>query len=172
VAFDDLRESLAGEIEREPGSPLLVRASFERLLAAFATRAQQTREALGLVAFELEDWKGSRERAGASAFASAFAGMGHELRRRVRASDELGRLGEGQLAAVLPGCDEGSLDSVSKRLRLVLESRELALGGQSSCPTFVTAWLAAPLGPTPASAAGPLDELGSALERARDSDPS
>ena len=53
-AFGDLRLSLESELQREPGSPLLVRASFERLVGAFVAHAQQSRGAVGLVAFELE----------------------------------------------------------------------------------------------------------------------
>jgi len=79
------------------------------------------------VAFELEDWKQLHERAGEVGLAGVFAILGQELRCRIRASDELGRLGEAQVAAILPGCEEESLDAVAQRLRLVLEARELTL---------------------------------------------
>jgi GGDEF domain-containing protein len=171
-AFDDLRASLEAQLVREPGSPLLARTSLELLLGAFATRAQQSRGALGLVAFELEDWKLAHERAGEAAFAGAFAELAQELRCRLRSSDELGRLGEAQIAAVLPGCDEASLDSVAHRLRGVLEARELTLGSEVLRPLITTAWLAAPAGPVAATASRLLEDLAIALERARAASPS
>ncbi len=167
-AFDELRQSLAAELEREPGSPLLLRASLEMLLGAFLTSAQQRRGAVGLVAFELEDWKTHHERAGEPAFASVFTDLGRELRRRVRASDELGRLGEAQIAAILPGCERESLDGVSERLRLALEALDLSLGREPFRPALVTAWLAAPPGPGTTTPARLLEVLAHALERARD----
>ena len=169
AAFDDLRNSLEPELKREPGSPLLVRASLETLLGAFVTRAQQRRGAIGLVAFELEDWKTVHERAGALAFESVFAELGRELRRRVRESDELGRLGEAQIAAILPGCELEALDSVSQRLRLSLEALDLPLEPQPIRPALATAWLAAAPRPAGASPARLLEELIDALERARGS---
>lgn len=171
-AFGDLRASLESELQRESGSPLLVRASFELLVGAFVTHAQQSREALGLVAFELDDWKQVHEHGGESVFSSVFAGLGQELRRRMRTSDELGRLGEGQIGAVLPGCEEGSLDSVAHRLRMALEARELSFCGEILRPLITTAWLAAPSTPAPPSPARLLEELETALERARGAPPS
>jgi GGDEF domain-containing protein len=170
-AFDELRQSLEGELRREPGSPLLHRSSLETLLGAFVTRAQQGRGAVGLIAFELEDWKSLEERAGASAFASAFADLAVELRRRVRESDDLGRLGEAQIAAILPGCEQQMLGSVSERLRLAVEACEFSFGQQSIRPSLVTAWLSAPAFPTSTSPGHLLEQLTSALEQARASAP-
>jgi diguanylate cyclase (GGDEF)-like protein len=165
--FDDLRRSLLPSLERETDSPLLVRASFEGLLDAFVTRAQLRRGALSLVAFELEDWKTLRERAGGSGFESCMAALGRDLRRRLRSSDEIGRLGEGQIAAVLPGCEPQTLAAVSERLRAVLEALELAIGAETLRTSINVASLSAL--PRPGSS-GPLrllEELADALDRAR-----
>lgn len=168
-AFDELRRALAPALVRETDSPLLVRRSLEDVIGAFAVHAHQSRSALGLVVFELDEWKTVRESAGDEASARVFGGLGQELRRRVRASDELGRFGEAQIAAVLPGCEESSLDAVAHRLRGVLEARELAVPCEPCRPTFTAAWISAPTGPAPASAVRLLDELAAALERARGS---
>lgn len=165
-AFDDLRRALGAALEREPGSPLLIRSSLELLLGAFITRAQQRRGEIGLVVFELESWKPLQESAGARELESAFAKIGQELRRRLRASDDVGRLGEAQIAAILPGCEEQSLGAVAERLRLALESFELSLGSRELRPSFAVASIAAPLGPS-ASAEHVLQELTSALDRVR-----
>lgn len=165
-AFDDLHRSLAAVLEREPGSPLLVRASFETLLGAFITRAQQHRGEMALVIFELEGDKAVRESAGAADFERAIADLGRELRRRLRACDEIGRLGEAQIAAVLPGCDEPSLNLVAERLRVALEGAELSLGSRRVSPSLVMAAIPAPLGPA-SSAERALEELDRALDRAR-----
>jgi diguanylate cyclase (GGDEF)-like protein len=164
--FDDLRRSLAGELEREADSPLLARASLEALLDAFVVRAQQRRNALGLIAFELEDWKGLRERAGATGFASVISTLGRELRRRLRSSDEIGRMGEGQIAAVLPGCEPQALGGVSERLRAVLEALELVCDDQTLRPSISVATFSA--APRPGSApVRLLEALADALDRAR-----
>lgn len=166
-AFDELRQSLEATLAREPGSVLLVRSSLETLVGAFVTRAQQSRSAVGLIAFELEDWKRLEQSAGASAFASGFATLAAELRRRVRVSDDVGRLGEGQIAALLPGCEPQALGAVSERLRLALESREFPFGATPIRPSIVTASLPAPEFPGPTNPAQLLAELSSALEQAR-----
>ncbi len=126
--FDDLRRSLGGGLEREPGSNLLVRASLEALLGAFVSRAQQRRGAVGLASFEIEDWKALDERMGGQGVAAALTQISLELRRRVRGSDDLGRLGEARIVAILPGCEPPALATVTERLRHHLESRELAIG--------------------------------------------
>jgi GGDEF domain-containing protein len=166
-AFDDLRRALAPVLVREADSTLLARSSLEDVVGAFAVHAHESRSALGLVVFELEDWKTVHESAGAEGFAHAFASLGQELRRRVRASDELGRLGEAQIAAVLPGCEEGSLDAVAHRLRGVLEARELPVPCEPCRPMFATAWIAAPIGPVATTSERLLEDLAAALERAR-----
>ena len=58
-----------------------MRASFETLLGAFITRAQQHRGEMALVIFELEGDKAVRESAGAADFERAIADLGRELRR-------------------------------------------------------------------------------------------
>ena len=112
-----------------------------------------------------------QERAGESVLAGAFAGLGQELRRRLRPSDDLGRLGEAQIAAILPGCEEESLDGVAQRLRLALEACELRLGDEAFRPSIATAWLPAPPGSAPANPARLLEQLEDALERARGAAP-
>lgn len=167
AAFDNLRGSMAQELAREPGSPLLVRGSLEALFGAFVALAQHRRGVIGLVAFELEDWKTVQERAGASVFESAFADLGRELRRCVRASDEIGRLGEAQLAAILPGCEQEVLGSVSERLCRSLEACELSLGPQPTRLAFAAASLSTASHPAGTSAARLLEELLGSLESAR-----
>jgi len=169
--FDDLRHALEASLEREPGSPLLVRASLGALLGALVARASQRRGAVGLVAFELENGKALREQIAESDFENAFGALALELRRRLRASDDLGRLGEVQIVAVLPGCEPQALGGVSKRLRLCLEARELALGDRRLRPSIKAAWLCASPRPGSESPAQLLDELEHALDRARPGDP-
>jgi len=170
-AFDDLRRSLGAELESDPASPLLVRASLEALLGAFATRALHRRDALGLIAFELEDWKSHQERAGAPAFRNAFAGLARELRARVRSSDEIGRLGEAQIAAILPGCELQALGSVAERLRLALEAHEFSLGTQPIRASIAAAWIAVAPGQPSVTPGRLLEQLASALERVHSGDP-
>jgi diguanylate cyclase (GGDEF)-like protein len=164
--FDDLRRSLAGSLEREPHSPLLVRASLGALLDAFIARAQQRRGALSLIAFEIEDWKALRERAGAAAFEASIAALGRDLRRRLRSSDEIGRFGEGQIAAVLPGCEPQAVGSVSERLRVALEALDLVLADETRA-AIIVASISASLRPGSSAPVRLLEELAEALDRAR-----
>jgi GGDEF domain-containing protein len=163
--FDDLRRKFGSSLVREPGSPLLLRTSFELLLDAFLTRAQQRRTAVGLAAFELEDWKSHYERAGAQGFAASFIALATELRRRVRLSDDLGRLGEGSIVVVLPGCEPQALGSVAERLRLTLESRELPIGPAPVRPSISVVSLPAAPRTGTTTATRLLEELESLVER-------
>src|SRR5262245_413502 len=129
--FDDVRHALSGQIEREIDSLLLARASLDRLLNALLVRAPQRRSALGLVGIELEDWKTQSERLGADPARQAFAQLAREVRGKVRSSDELGRLGDGQIAVVLLGCEAHVLGGVAERLRLALEGRVLGEVGET-----------------------------------------
>jgi GGDEF domain-containing protein len=169
--FDDLRRKFGSALVREPGSPLLLRTSFEVLLGAFLARAQQRRTAVGLAVFELEDWKSHYERAGAPGFASTFAELARELRRRVRASDDLGRLNEGCIVVVLPGCEPQALGSVSERLRLTLEARELPFGPAPIRPSISVASLPASPRPGDSTATALLEELEALIQRLAEQSP-
>src|SRR5262249_59306125 len=115
--FDDVRHALSGQIEREIDSLLLVRSSLDRMLNALLVRAPQRRSALGLVGVEVDDWKAQSDRLGLAPARSAFAQLARELRARVRSSDELGRLADGQIAILLLGCEPHVLGGVAERLR-------------------------------------------------------
>lgn len=163
--YDDVRHALSGQIEREIDSLLLVRASLDRLLNALLVRAPQRRSALGLVGVEIEDWKAHSERLGQVSARNAFAQLARELRQRVRGSDELGRLGDGQIALVLLGCEAHVLGGVAERLRLALDGRMLGDVGET-----LRASLSIAIVPAYPRAGGPsagalLTELVGGLER-------
>jgi GGDEF domain-containing protein len=163
----DVRRALAGELSREDDSALLTRASLERLLDALLPSARQRRAAVGLVALHLEDWKELCERAGTGAFLVAFAAITRELRRRARSSDEIGRLGEAQIAMILPGCEPPDLSSVATRFRLALEGRELVAGDERTRLSAIgVELLACPRSGNP-GAVELLAELEALLETAR-----
>ncbi|HTO69646.1 MAG TPA: diguanylate cyclase [Myxococcota bacterium] len=123
--FDDVRFALSGQLDRELDTLLLARASLDRLLNALLVRAPQRRTALGLAAFELDDWKASSSRVEPSAARAAFSQLARELRQRVRSSDELGRIGESSICIVLLGCEAHVLANVAERLRLGLDGKPL-----------------------------------------------
>jgi GGDEF domain-containing protein len=163
--FDDVRHALSGQIEREVDSLLLARASLDRLLNALLVRAPQRRSALGLVGIELEDWKSQSERLGPTPARSAFAQLARELRQKVRSSDELGRLGDGQIAVVLLGCEAHVLGGVAERLRLALDGRVLGGVGQTLRASLSIAIVPAYPRAGGPSAAALLTELTGGLER-------
>ena len=108
--------ALSGRSSASPTRCSCSRASLERLVDALLVRARSSGAARsGWSAFELEDWKAQHERAGPRAPARARSrSSARELRRRVRASDELGRLGEAQIAVILPGCEAGCARRASR----------------------------------------------------------
>src|SRR5262245_56398072 len=163
--FDDVRHALSGQIEREIDSLLLVRASLDRMLNALLVRAPQRRSALGLVGIELEDWKALCDRLGHTPARNAFAQLARELRVRVRSSDELGRLGEGQIAILLLGCEAHVLGNVAERLRHALDGRVLGEVGDSLRASLSVATVPAYPRAGGPSAAALLTELGTGLER-------
>ena len=163
--FDDVRHALSGQIEREIDSLLLVRSSLDRLLNALLVRAPQRRSALGLVGIELEDWKAQSDRLGPAHARNAFAQLARELRSRVRSSDEVGRLGDGQIAVVLLGCEAHVLGGVAERLRLALDGRLLGEVGETLRASLQVAIVPAYPRTGGPSAAALLTELSGSLER-------
>jgi diguanylate cyclase (GGDEF)-like protein len=161
--FDDVRHALSGQIEREVDSLLLARAALDRLLNALLVRAPQRRSALGLVGIEIEDWKAQADRLGQATARKAFAQLARELRQRVRTSDELGRLGDGQIAVVLVGCEAHVLGGVAERLRLALDGRVLGEVGDTLRASLSVAIVPAYPRAGGPSAAALLTELTSAL---------
>ena len=161
--FDDVRHALSAQIEREIDSLLLARASLDRLLNALLVRAPQRRSALGLVGLELEDWKSQSERMGPVPARNAFAQLARELRQKVRSSDELGRLGDGQIAVVLVGCEAHVLGGVAERLRLALDGRVLGDVGETLRASLSIAIVPAYPRAGGPSAAALLTELASGL---------
>jgi len=163
--FDDVRYALSGQLERELDSLLLARSSLERLLNALLVRAPQRRTALGLAAFELDDWKESSARAEPAVARAAFAQLARELRQRVRSSDELGRIGESSICIVLLGCEAHVLGGVAERLRLALDGKRLGSPGDELRTSLAVATLPACPRPGGPSAAALLAELCGGLER-------
>ena len=164
----DVRRALASELSREPDTLLLTRASFEKLVDAMLMRAQQRRAAIGLVALHFEDWKALADRAGPEPLAVAFATLTRELRRRSRSSDEFGRLGEAQIALILPGCEPPALQHVATRIRLGLEGRELELDDSPARLSAIGVEILASPHPGSPGAAQLIAELESLLETARE----
>jgi len=163
--FDDVRHALSGQLEREMDSLLLSRSSLDRLLNALLVRAPQRRTSVGLVAIELDDWKMHAERLDEVAARAAFAQLARELRQRVRSSDELGRLGESSIAAVLLGCEAHVLGSVAERLRLALDGKVLGQVSENLRASLTVAIVPAYPRAGGPSASALLTELSGALER-------
>lgn len=163
--FDDVRHALSGQLERELDSLLLSRSSLDRLLNALLVRAPQRRTALGLVGVEFDEWKSSSAELAPADARVAFSELARELRRKVRSSDELGRLGESSVALVLPGCEAHVLGNVAERLRLALDGKLVGpVGKQLRIAVTVAIVPAYPRAGGP-SAGALLTELCDALER-------
>lgn len=163
--FDDVRQALSGQLEREMDSLLLGRSSLDRLLNALLVRAPQRRLSLGLVGVELDEWKSHSERLQPDAARAAFAQLARELRQKVRASDELGRLGESSMAAVLLGCEPHVLGGVAERLRLAFDGKLLGPAAHDFRISLIVASVPAHPRAGGPSAAALLAELCGALER-------
>jgi GGDEF domain-containing protein len=163
--FDDVRYALSNQLERDLDSLLLARASLDRLLNALLVRAPQRRTAVGLAAFELEDWKAASERVAPSVASAAFAQLARELRQRVRSSDELGRIGDASICVVLLGCEAHVLGNVAERLRLALDGKRLGPAGQDLRVSLSVATVPAYPRPGGPSAQALFAELSGALER-------
>jgi GGDEF domain-containing protein len=163
--FDDVRHALSGQLEREVDSLLLSRASLDRLLNALLVRAPQRRTSLGLVGIEVEEWKAQSERFEVASAGAAFAQLARELRQRVRASDELGRLGESSIAVVLLGCEAHVLGGVGERLRLALDGKVLGPVTDHLRVSLSVAMIPAHPRAGGPSAGALLTELSGALER-------
>jgi len=104
----------------DPATGLASRASFLRKLRDTLTFAQRFRERPALLLLEPEDFNEIRERLGPVLGGNLLQEIGRRLTWCARRTDCLGRLGEGELAVLLPqAASAAAIRMVAERIRLV-----------------------------------------------------
>ena len=94
---------------------------FHELLALEVQRARRMGYAVGLLIMDLDHFKQINDRHGHPAGDRALQRVGELLRKRLRRTDVVGRVGGEEFAAILPGDDLAQVALVAEKLRHAVE---------------------------------------------------
>ena len=120
------RQAVTDELTELPN-----RRRFMETLEAEVRRAERFGAPLGLVLFDLDDFKLVNDRHGHQVGDLVLKKAGEVLLERIREVDLAGRLGGEEFAVLLPGTDLAGAVSLAESLRLALgEAAVLAAGGE------------------------------------------
>lgn len=147
LTADRLRSSLAAQVLlteqlRDQASHdgltgcLNHRAFLERLEEEIS-RARRTRQPLGFVMLDLDDFKRANDTHGHVAADELLSELGAALRHCVRACDVVGRIGGDEFAILAPGSDEHDTRALAERVERELRSVGTGLAVGVSAGTTV-----------------------------------
>jgi diguanylate cyclase (GGDEF)-like protein len=112
---------------------------FHEQLALEVQRARRMHYAMGLLIMDLDHFKQINDRHGHPAGDRALQRVAELLRKRLRRTDVVGRVGGEEFAVILPGDDLAQVGLVAEALRKAVEDLPAAEGGGfSSEPTPIT----------------------------------
>jgi len=150
----------AGHARVDPVTGLLTHGAFQERLAREAARAGRARRPLALVVVDVDGFRAYNGRHGHARGDDLLAAVADALRAHARAADTLARLGDDELAWLLPGADGVDAWQAADRMR-----RAVAAAGTARGEVTVSAGVA---DLEQAEAAGDLLRLaGGALDWAR-----
>jgi diguanylate cyclase (GGDEF)-like protein len=112
--------------------------NFHELLALEVQRARRMHYGVGLLIMDLDHFKHINDRHGHPAGDRALQRVGELLRKRLRRTDVVGRVGGEEFAVILPGDDLGQVALVAEELRKAVEDLPPVQGGITSDSTPVT----------------------------------
>jgi diguanylate cyclase (GGDEF)-like protein len=112
---------------------------FHEQLALEVQRARRMRYAVGLLVMDLDHFKQINDRHGHPAGDRALQRVAEVLRKRLRRTDVVARVGGEEFAAILPGDDLAQVALVAEELRKAVEDLPpMEGGGIGSAPTPIT----------------------------------
>lgn len=117
-----MRDALTGVLARGPALEFL-----ERELS----RAERTREPVGVLNIRLDQFEQLRADRGTDVIDRACEEVAKRLGKATRRYDLLGRLAEGEFLLVLPGCDADVTAKVAARVRDALSDAPVSVGKSS-----------------------------------------
>jgi diguanylate cyclase (GGDEF)-like protein len=111
---------------------------FHDLLILEVQRAQRMDYSIGLIIMDLDHFKQVNDRHGHPVGDLALRQVAEQLRRRLRRTDVIGRIGGEEFGAILPGDGLAEVAIVAEKLRRAVEEMPPLRGGMTTTPTAVT----------------------------------
>jgi diguanylate cyclase (GGDEF)-like protein len=111
---------------------------FHELLSLEVQRARRMEYAVGLLIMDLDHFKLVNDRHGHPAGDEALRQIAALLRKRLRRTDIVGRIGGEEFAAILPGDGPEEVAVVAEKLRKAVEEMPPVSGGMGAETTAVT----------------------------------
>jgi len=114
------RRELARVSRSDPLTGCLNRRGFEEHLAAELNRAERAGTPLGLILFDLDDFKATNDRNGHAAGDALLCHAVATISSAMRPADALGRLGGDEFALLVPGAGPAEAIALADRLRTAM----------------------------------------------------
>jgi diguanylate cyclase (GGDEF)-like protein len=111
---------------------------FHELLNLEVQRARRMQYSVGLLMMDLDHFKLVNDRHGHPVGDLALQRVAEQLRKRLRRTDVVGRLGGEEFAAILPGDGLQEVAIVAEKVRRAVEELEPMSGGMTRRPTALT----------------------------------
>src|SRR5260370_26520237 len=93
---------------------------------------------IGFLVMDLDHFKVINDRHGHPVGDMALQQVSEQLRKRLRRTDVVGRIGGEEFAAILPGDSLAEVAIVAEKLRRAVEDLPPVTGGMTDTPTLVT----------------------------------
>ena len=135
---DRHRERLVHMSRTDPLTGCLNRRGFEERMTAELDAATRTGRPLGLVLFDLDNFKAVNDMNGHAAGDELLCWVVRGLGRAVRPMDSVGRLGGDEFAILAPGAGESGAERITTRARKLLSERVAVSTGTASFPAHGT----------------------------------
>lgn len=119
VSWHAVRESLS-EAMVDPVSMLPNRLVFERRLNEDLDRAGREKKSIGVVLYDLDNFKGVNDTHGHAVGDAALSAVGHKLKSQLRSYDVLARYGGDEFASICSACRPGEIDIPLRRIQASL----------------------------------------------------
>jgi diguanylate cyclase (GGDEF)-like protein len=111
---------------------------FHDLLSLEVQRARRMDYSIGLIIMDLDHFKLVNDRHGHPIGDATLRQVAEQLRKRLRRTDVVGRVGGEEFAAILPGDSLAEVAIVAEKLRRSVEDLPPVRGGMTDAPTLVT----------------------------------
>jgi len=129
--LEQLRESAALHAQIDPLTGIYNRATLLSMLFRETDRVQRMKTSLSLILFDIDDFGHWNSRLGTEACDDLLCQAVERTTRLLRSYDLLGRAGEDEFLAVLPGCSAINAMMFAERLRLDVFSMPFHVAGEA-----------------------------------------
>jgi diguanylate cyclase (GGDEF)-like protein len=128
----EIRAHLELEAQTDSLTGLYNHRFFHERLRAELTRASRTRDSVALLMFDIDDFKRVNDICGHGVGDQILIALSETVRKLVRGSDVVCRLGGEEFAVIMPSCGSGDAVGLARRLMDRLEARPIDAAGEIS----------------------------------------